>query len=1194
MAPSEREEEQEAASDSEPEEEEEPQADSEPEYEPGGDEESGGGSGSDAASPTQRQLEERRQQNIRALVSGTGLALHRQALLPRLLTVQQAAVVLRRPFKCPAPGAPAVSQALKRKLAARKAFVPWGGGKFVPLKLKAPPRDLLPEAELPAGAPAAPAAAPAAPAVVLPPGVEPLVLWELPAGVEGQPVRVDDMLTQFLRPHQREGVQFMFECVTGLRSFQGQGCILADDMGLGKTLQGISLLWTLLSSPGHPLLGGEPIARRVIICCPTSLVGNWDSECAKWLKGRVRTLPLCESSRDEAVASISQFLSPRNPYQVMIVSYETFRIHAERFRAEGTCDLLICDEAHRLKNDATLTNRALDSLACQRRVLLSGTPLQNRLDEFYAMVSFCNPGVLGSPAQFRRHFEAPILAGREPDASEAEVALSQERTAELSALVNEFILRRTNTLLSQHLPPKVVEIVCCKLTTLQTALYCHFLESKATRTLFATQKAARVLSAITSLRKLLNHPKLIWDALQGSAARGEAPAKEAEGFEGCAAYFSREMYGGRSGRGGMSPGWELQSGKFAVLAGMLELLRTCTSDRIVIVSNYTQTLDLVAQLCRDRGYPYVRLDGTTTIKKRNKLVKEFNDQSNKNQFAFLLSSKAGGCGLNLIGGNRLVLFDPSWNPADDKQAAARVWRDGQQKKVYVYRFMAAGSIEEKVYQRQLSKEGLQQVVDSKAGGKPAGPNLMSMEELRDLFSYDPDTLSSTYDGMVCQRPAQPAAAGKADGRGGRGGRDKAAAAAKRSGGGGGARKRPKTARRRSAWSSSEEEDGGFEEEEDDFMISDSDEEEVIILDSEEEAEAPPAGAAGAAGPALAAGAGAAGARQQQQQQQGSDVVPASDSDGWTPSEDEGERRQQDAPMAPAEQQEQLPAGLPDGDEGGEDNARPQGPAQPLPPTQQAEEPEDCAAAAAGGGGGQQQQQQAGGEEQFIPTRLIKQQGGSIHKLQVGKPGEEQLRLWGHHTSTATVPDQVLQKIGDEHISFVFTLEVDGKAVDPEPPLVPLAGQQQQQGRGLARRAPAPAPALRSMPQAAGTAAASAAVGGAPAVAAAAQHAAVQGPVVAAPAAAAQQAAAPPAQQQQAGAAPPIVQQQQQQQSAVQPRPPQPAKENATANRAVTVQGSRLALPSRPKPSGPGPAKRPAVVAAVRQVVVASDSDDDFK
>ena len=156
------------------------------------------------------------------------------------------------------------------------------------------------------------------------------------------------------------------------------------------------------------------------------------------------------------------------------------------------------------------------------------------------------------------------------------------------------------------------------------------------------------------------------------------------------------------------------SGKFLVLARLLDYLRANTTDRIVLVSNYTQSLDLFQAFCRERcvicfpavqahgthvaprrRYPALRLDGSVTISKRQALVKQFNDMS-ANQFAFLLSSKAGGCGLNLIGGNRLVLFDPDWNPANDKQAAGRVWRDGQKKRVFVYRFLSSGTIEEKV------------------------------------------------------------------------------------------------------------------------------------------------------------------------------------------------------------------------------------------------------------------------------------------------------------------------------------------------------------------------------------------------------------------------------------------------------------------------------------------------------------------
>nr|KYP45084.1 hypothetical protein KK1_033366 [Cajanus cajan] len=163
------------------------------------------------------------------------------------------------------------------------------------------------------------------------------------------------------------------------------------------------------------------------------------------------------------------------------------------------------------------------------------------------------------------------------------------------------------------------------------------------------------------------------------------------------------------------------------------------------------TLDLFSQLCRERRYPHLRLDGTTSISKRQKMVNCFNDPS-KDEFVFLLSSKAGGCGLNLIGGNRLVLFDPDWNPANDKQAAARVWRDGQKKRVYIYRFLSAGTIEEKVYQRQMSKEGLQKVIQQgQTDSLVAQANFLSTEDLRDLFTFHANIKSEIHEKMQCSR-----------------------------------------------------------------------------------------------------------------------------------------------------------------------------------------------------------------------------------------------------------------------------------------------------------------------------------------------------------------------------------------------------------------------------------------------------------
>lgn len=174
---------------------------------------------------------------------------------------------------------------------------------------------------------------------------------------------------------------------------------------------------------------------------------------------------------------------------------------------------------------------------------------------------------------------------------------------------------------------------------------------------------------------------------------------------------------------------------------MLAAMKMNTTDKIVLISNYTQTLDLFERLSRKRGYNFVRLDGTMNIKKRGKVVESFNAPDSQD-FIFLLSSKAGGCGLNLIGANRLVMFDPDWNPANDEQAMARVWRDGQKKPCFIYRFVATGSIEEKIFQRQTHKKALSNtVVDNDENNV----RHFSKSDLKDLFKLEEGTASDTHD-----------------------------------------------------------------------------------------------------------------------------------------------------------------------------------------------------------------------------------------------------------------------------------------------------------------------------------------------------------------------------------------------------------------------------------------------------------------
>ncbi|CDJ36193.1 DNA repair protein rad54, putative [Eimeria mitis] len=521
--------------------------------------------------------------------------------------------------------------------------------------------------------PLSPAAAPEIPAGA------PLILYE-PQKAGERKVEVDPMLTRWLREHQREGVRFVFECLMGLKDFDGFGCILADDMGLGKTLQ---------------------TARRALVVCPASLVNNWAAELQKWLQGRCPCTAVADSCKDKVVSKFEGFKYDRQS-RVLIASYETFRAHAHRV-ASVPIDLIICDEAHRLKNDRTKTSVAISQLPAKRRLLLSGTPIQNDLDEFFSLVSLCNPNVLGDAHTFRRRYASPILVGREPGATESEQELAAERLTELSSITNLFILRRTNALLAKVLPPKVII----------------------------------VLSSIQGLMKLCNHPTLV-----------KNQSLLLTGFEKCAKLFEElDIEGTKARVRSIRPD---MSGKMLLLARLLHAIRVNTSDKVVLISNYTQTLDLFERLCKDSGYPCVRLDGSTSIKKRHDLITKFNEPSGSaaNSFAFLLSSKAGGCGVNLVGANRLVLFDPDWNPANDKQALARVWRDGQKKTCYIYRLFSTGTIEEKIYQRQICKDGLSAMLVSE--GENQIKDSLSTDIVKDLFQLR-ETRSDTHDMLECRR-----------------------------------------------------------------------------------------------------------------------------------------------------------------------------------------------------------------------------------------------------------------------------------------------------------------------------------------------------------------------------------------------------------------------------------------------------------
>ncbi|KAI1924216.1 helicase [Ophidiomyces ophidiicola] len=542
----------------------------------------------------------------------------------------------------------------------------------------------------------------------------------IPAGKQVVDVVVDPLLGKHLRQHQREGVKFLYECVMGMRPFNGEGAILADDMGLGKTLQTIALLWTLMKQ--NPIYEAAPVVKKALIVCPVTLIKNWQKEFKKWL-GNDRLGVFIADGKHMRLTDFTMGMS----YNVMIIGYERLRTVQEELTKGRGIDIVIADEGHRLKTVQNKSAQAIQSLNTSRRVILSGTPIQNDLSEFFAMVDFVNPGLLGTFKLFMKEFEGPILKSRQPEASKKEAEKGKARSEELANLTSMFILRRTADILSKHLPPKSEYILFCNPTAVQGSIYRHVLASPIFQSALGNSEFA--LQLITILKKLCNspsllNPKTLKDENSDSTMNSLLSSLPANLLR----HFS-----------------PASSGKVRVLDQLLHNIHSTTSEKVVLVSNYTSTLNLLAVLLTSLSLPFLRLDGSTPANKRQSLVDDFNRSSANSCFAFLLSAKAGGIGLNLIGASRLVLFDVDWNPATDIQAMARIHRDGQKRHCHIYRLLLKGSLEEKIWQRQVTKLGLADSVMDQKGGVAQ----FSREELKDLFRLDEEAGCQTHDLLGC-------------------------------------------------------------------------------------------------------------------------------------------------------------------------------------------------------------------------------------------------------------------------------------------------------------------------------------------------------------------------------------------------------------------------------------------------------------
>lgn len=538
-------------------------------------------------------------------------------------------------------------------------------------------------------------------------------------------VWIDRFLCKQLHPHQVEGVQFMFECACGLREYNGNGGILADEMGLGKTLQAITLFHTLLQRGPN----GTPVIKKAIIITNSSLVDNWKKEVKIWL-GDQRCKPLVvtsKNSNNDPEKTINLFKTSKI-HTLLIISYGLAMKYASEIN-KANPGLMICDEGHKLKNSEIKVVKSLKKITTPRRFILTGTPVQNNLQEFFSIIDFINPNVFGSDISMFKHlFENPISRAREPDANEQEKAIGLARSKELNAIVSQFMLRRTSDIIRKHLPPKTEMIIFSKLADIQRNIYQKLLKSEYVFNLFTNDDRSNALSYIQNLRKLLAHPSML---VNNDSVEDDEEEIENYKFESLDSELS------------MFKNTEvietIHSGKIYLLVEMLKKMHEI-GDNVVVVSYFTSILDLIQKVLDNLGFTWCRMDGKTSQSKRMEIVEKFNSSHNTS-FCFLLSSKTGGAGHNLIGANRLIIFDCDWNPANDAQAMARIWRHGQKKNVFIYRFIACGTVEEKIFQRQLVKTGLSKMAVDEKHNKAA----FSKEFLRELFQYTDDEYCETFE-----------------------------------------------------------------------------------------------------------------------------------------------------------------------------------------------------------------------------------------------------------------------------------------------------------------------------------------------------------------------------------------------------------------------------------------------------------------
>ncbi|EGW33849.1 uncharacterized protein SPAPADRAFT_133417 [Spathaspora passalidarum NRRL Y-27907] len=533
--------------------------------------------------------------------------------------------------------------------------------------------------------------------------------------------------------YQKTCVQWLWELYS-----QKTGGIIGDEMGLGKTIQIISFIAGLHYS--------GLLDKPVLVVVPATVLNQWVNEFHKWWPPlRCIILHSIGSGMGEKVSEekLESFLETHDPHastsslrgiksqinaqeiidrvmekgHVLITTYVGLRIYSKHIlpREWG---YVILDEGHKIRNPDSDISLTCKQIKTYNRIILSGTPIQNNLIELWSLFDFIFPGRLGTLPVFQQQFSIPINMGGYANASNVQVQTGYKCAVILRDLITPYLLRRLKSDVAQDLPKKNEMVLFVKLTRIQQDLYEKFLHSEELNSILKGKR--NVLMGVDMLRKICNHPDLI----------------------------NREilMY-----KKGYNYGNPAKSGKMQVLKNLLQLWQSqnhktllfCqTRQMLDILEKFVANLHVLDEEGNDStGYfNYLRMDGGTPISKRQTLVDKFN--TDLTQHVFLLTTKVGGLGVNLTGADRVIIYDPDWNPSTDIQARERAWRLGQKRDITIYRLMTTGSIEEKIYHRQIFKTFL----TNKILKDPKQRRFFKINDLHDLFTLGDQNEQGTETG----------------------------------------------------------------------------------------------------------------------------------------------------------------------------------------------------------------------------------------------------------------------------------------------------------------------------------------------------------------------------------------------------------------------------------------------------------------